>query len=524
MSTLTCLRRPFRTKWRYRLAEFVPVACRRSYQRPTFAPKPVLDYKHIALSSALYEQNCIDRNYAHLAKHAIRIAQLRDENARIDKEIREPRAQFKQLQQEIQNVQEQAQPGATDDGDGLLSTLERARLRAKEIKEYLDGKSRTQKQNVDQLEAMALALPNLSSVHTPVGTQAKILDVVENLGDDKHLMHEKSHVDIGAQLGILNFSQAVKSSGWGWYYLLHEGALLEQALVQFAISNLVQRGWQIVSPPTVTYAHVANACGFQPRDQNGEQQVYSLERSETDQENPEPISHVLTGTSEIPLAALHADSEIKDRDLPLKTAAVTRCYRAEAGARGANTKGLYRVHEFTKVEMFAWTMPDRRNDGPSGTFDTSGEPRTQCEDVYNEMLEVQRKTLTDLGLNFQILEMPTADLGASATRKIDMEAFFPSRRDRDGGWGEVTSASICTDYQTRRLRTRYSQTGTGHMGWPWTLNGTAMAVPRIVAALLECHWDEEHQLMPIPAALKPWMHGIDVIEARRGSPPLRAFA
>jgi seryl-tRNA synthetase len=202
---------------------------------------------------------------------------------------------------------------------------------------------------------------------------------------------------------------------------------------------------------------------------------------------------VLAGTAEIPLAGMKADAQLDEEGLPLKRVAVSRCYRAEAGARGVDTKGLYRVHEFTKVEMFAWTAPDM----------------DAAEEVFDEMIDLQTDILHGLGLHCRVLEMPSADLGASAYRKIDVETYFPSRRDRNDGWGEVTSASICTDYQTRRLATRVRVAG--KMTYPWTVNGTAMAVPRVLAAILENGWDEGEMTVTIPEVLRPWMDGMEKI-------------
>jgi seryl-tRNA synthetase len=247
----------------------------------------------------------------------------------------------------------------------------------------------------------------------------------------------------------------------------------------------------------LVYSHIASACGFQPRDQNGEQQIYAIEQSEKDKSKPQLA---LAGTAEIPLAGMKANQTIEDTQLPLKTVGVSRCYRAEAGARGADTKGLYRVHEFTKVEMFAWTLPD--NTG----YDhfTSSNPGNS-ETIFEEMLSIQKEILEALGLHCRILEMPTTDLGASATRKRDIEAFFPSRRDKDEGWGEVTSTSMCTDYQSRRLHTRTRING--KLEFPHTLNGTALAVPRVLAAILENHWNEQDGTITIPEVLRPFMGG-----------------
>ncbi|KAF4587643.1 Actin-like protein [Ophiocordyceps camponoti-floridani] len=248
------------------------------------------------------------------------------------------------------------------------------------------------------------------------------------------------------------------------------------------------RGYKLVSPPTLVYEHMVSACGYRPRDQNDETQIYKLANSSP--------ARCLTGTAEIPLAAMQAASTLPLDSLPRKHAAVSRCYRAEAGARGAQSKGLYRVHEFHKVELFAWCPP---------LFSTA-------RAVLDEMVEMQIEILRDLGLHCRILAMPCSDLGASASFKIDIEAFFPSRADNhDKGWGEVTSASICTDYQTRRLATRVRlpvKDGKEQISFPFTVNATAVAVPRVLAAVLETCWDEKEECVVVPECLRRYMHGV----------------
>jgi seryl-tRNA synthetase len=270
---------------------------------------------------------------------------------------------------------------------------------------------------------------------------------------------------------------------------------LEQALVQYALSVARRYGWGMVSPPSMVYSHIAAACGFQPRDQNGEQQIYNVQQNSDDAGRKPELS--LAGTAEIPLAGMKANTTLEEAELPLKRVGVSRCFRAEAGARGADTKGLYRVHEFTKVEMFAWTS----NYGEASTA------------VFDEIVSIQIEILQSLGLHCRILEMPSTDLGASATRKRDIEAFFPSRRLKDDGWGEVTSVSTCSDYQTRRLATKVDlRTLGGKLAFPYTVNGTALAVPRVLAAILENGWDEQKMEVRIPEVLWPWMNGLEVIK------------
>ncbi|KAK1761492.1 class II aaRS and biotin synthetase [Echria macrotheca] len=350
------------------------------------------------------------------------------------------------------------------------------------------------------MEALALAIPNLTSDETPRGPEPRVLSYINDHPEPEPALSDRvwrSHVHIGAELGLLDFTGAARASGWGWYYLLDEAAQLEQALVQYALTAAARAGWRQVSPPSMVYGHIAAACGFQPRDGDAETtQIYSIAQDAEDASRGRP-SLVLAGTAEIPLAGMYADTILDETALPRKRAAVSRCYRAEAGNRGAENKGLYRVHEFTKVELFAWTTPDP----------------DEAQEIFDELVDLQTELLGSLGLHCRVLEMPAGDLGASAARKCDIEAFFPSRRDRNDGWGEVTSASICTDYQTRRLATR-ARIG-GKVVYPWTINGTAMAVPRVLAAILENGWDENDKSVTIPPVLRPWMDGKEKIGPRQ---------
>jgi seryl-tRNA synthetase len=350
------------------------------------------------------------------------------------------------------------------------------------------------------IDAMAASIPNLTSDETPRGSEPKVVGYINEHPEPDPSSSDRvwrSHVHICSELNLLDFSGAATTSGWGWYFLLNEATKLERALIEYAISVAEKRGWGTVTPPSMVYSHIAAACGFQPRDQNGEQQVYSIQQNAADVGRKPELS--LAGTAEIPLAGMKANMTLEEADLPMKRIGVSRCYRAEAGARGVDTKGLYRVHEFTKVEMFAWTLPST----------------SASEAIFDEMVSIQTEILTSLGLHCRILEMPSTDLGASASRKRDIEAFFPSRREKGEGWGEVTSVSMCTDYQTRRLATRVDiRSLGGKMAFPYTVNGTALAVPRVLAAILENGWNERNFEVRIPEVLWPWMGGLKVIKPK----------
>lgn len=282
---------------------------------------------------------------------------------------------------------------------------------------------------------------------------------------------EIDHKKIGESLGIMDFATASRICGSSWYYLVGDGALLEQALVQYALSKARQNGYKMVIPPSIVKSEVVSACGFKPRDQNNEKQVYGIEA--------EPLS--LTGTAEIPLGALHSSSTI---ELPKKYVGVSRSYRAEAGARGKDTTGLYRVHEFTKVELFHFTEASK------------------SKEELEELRLFQTSIIEGLGLKAKMLNMPTTDLGAPALKKYDCEAWMPGR----GSWGELTSCSNCGDYQSRRLGIRHKNSE-GKLEYVHTLNGTAMAVPRVIVAIIEQNYDPETLSVKIPQPLIPYMDG-----------------
>ncbi|MCJ1333003.1 Serine--tRNA ligase, mitochondrial [Thelotrema lepadinum] len=463
--------------------------------RPSIAPKPIIDIKSIRRNPELHSQNCEDRNYHAFSKHSKEIVQSFEQWKLLQHQGRSLRERNNKLQSKLTHTKKLNRNGEAQSHD--VVEKERILEEAQKLKGEINEISKQEDTLQSHIEDLAQDLPNLTSSETPVGSEPKVLEYINSHPDSPSSHpHSTSHVQIGADLDLLDFTSAASTSGWGYYFLKNEAALLEQALVQFALSVARNAGFSVVSPPSMVYSHISSACGFRPRDQSGEQQVYSIAQQEADRGRPE-LS--LAGTAEIPFAAMKASTEIEEAELPLRMVGSSRCYRAEAGSRGVDTKGLYRVHEFTKVEMFAWTKPDNES----------------VNELFAQMVSVQKRILEALGLHCRVLEQPSHDLGASATRKQDIEAFFPSRRDRDEGWGEVTSTSICTDYQTRRLATRMRSKAGGALGFPYTANGTALAVPRVIAAILENHWDEKEASVKIPKVLWPWMHGVEVIRRKK---------
>ncbi|KAJ5594787.1 Aminoacyl-tRNA synthetase class II [Penicillium hispanicum] len=495
--------------------------------RPATAPKPTPDVKHIRQNVDRYAQNCRERNFARHAEYPSDIQRLSEEARQLDHDLKTPRARIKQLERTIAKLSIAARQDVNKDEGGsgndkdASEQLAELKAEAQKLKDDSHAIALRQSTCTDEIHRLALSLPNLSSSETPVGNDHRLVNYINFdpqappswTSQAPAQLQARSHVTIGTELGLIDFTSSATTTGWGWYFLINEGAMLEQALVQYALSVARRRGWKPVAPPSIVYSYVAEACGFQPRDQHNEQQIWSIEQNERDRDSKPPRS--LTATAEIPLAAMYAGRDIDAKELPIKMVGASRCYRAEAGARGVDTKGLYRVHEFTKVELFGWA-------------DAAVPDRTTSDDLFAELLDMQTEILTSLHLPCRVLEMPSTDLGASASRKRDIEALFPSRfrpasteshsaavdpaaQQLESAWGEVTSASICTDYQSRRLATRVRGGATKESRFPHTVNGTAMAVPRVLAAILENGWDAERRVVVVPEVLRPWMDGMETI-------------
>ncbi|KAJ7446430.1 hypothetical protein B0H11DRAFT_2248871 [Mycena galericulata] len=322
----------------------------------------------------------------------------------------------------------------------------------------------------ENLLSLALAIPNDTHPSSPLGPESAAVTLSVHGPAPIPATPKRDHVTIARKFGLIDFESA---------------ALLEMALTNYALSIAVKHGFTPVTTPDVVRSEIASRCGFQPRDDpdSPASQVYHI--SSKTQEL------ILSATSEIPLGGMFANKIVADTALPLKVVGLGRAFRAEAGARGADTRGLYRVHQFTKVELFAVTKQE------------------DSEKMMEEMKAVQT-AITEWS---RVLDMPTEELGASAYRKYDIEAWMPGR----GAWGEVSSLSNCTDYQSRRLHIRYqthSPTATKPTTFTHTLNGTAAAIPRLIIALLEngATFDEHGELVGIalPEVLRPfWIGGSD---------------
>ncbi|XP_045163076.2 serine--tRNA ligase, mitochondrial-like isoform X2 [Mercenaria mercenaria] len=326
-------------------------------------------------------------------------------------------------------------------------------------------------------------MPNTSHPQSPVGEEdaAILVDLVghkrETSGDQPQL---KTMLELGEHLGMLRTSNVSLTTGHTTYYFLDQLAMLEQALVKYTVDYLLQKGFQLVSVPDLLHPEIIESCGFKTTGDVA--QVYRLDTAR----HPDLC---LIGTSEMSLAGYFTDEVQKIKDLPIKFAAVSRCYRAET-SHMEDDLGLYRVHQFTKVEMFGVTS------------NSSGE---EGNDLLMELIDIEKTLFSQLGLHFRVLEMPTTELGAPAHRKFDIEAWMPAKQF----WGEISSASNCTDYQSRRLSIKYS-TDSGDLNHCTTVNGTACAVPRTLMAVCETHQNQDGSIN-IPSVLQKCMDGLQVI-------------
>ncbi|CCE89796.1 putative serine--tRNA ligase DIA4 TDEL_0A04640 [Torulaspora delbrueckii] len=325
---------------------------------------------------------------------------------------------------------------------------------------------------------MCSSLPNLVSPNSPA-TEPQIVHWI-NPQDSYEPDAKRDHVNIMVEKGLVDFQTASNVSGTSWFYLLNEGAELEQALVSYALKQAKEAGFQVCIPPSIVRNEVIDSCGFRPRDMNNEQQIYHINDT----------SLGLTATAEIALAGLGINKVMDLSKGPRSVVGVSRSYRAEAGARGKDTKGLYRVHEFTKVELFVWAKPE------------------ESTRLLEKLKDLQIDIVTSLGLSAKVLNMPANDLGAPAYKKYDIEAWMPGR----GSFGEITSSSNCLDYQSRRLNTRFKNELTGKPEYVHTLNGTAMAVPRVILALIENFYCPTTGKITIPEPLRPFMNNRTCIE------------
>jgi seryl-tRNA synthetase len=331
----------------------------------------------------------------------------------------------------------------------------------------------------DTFNSVVRAIPNVVLPDVPAGGEDDFV-TLRTVGTKPSFAFEpKDHADLGESLGIIDIARGVKVSGSRFYFLKGMGARLEIALMSLGLDRAVQHGFEPLITPTLVRPETMAGTGFL-----GEHaaEVYRLEADDL----------YLTGTSEVALAGYHADEILQfpsEDDPALRYAGWSTCYRREAGSAGKDNRGILRVHQFNKLEMFAYVHPDR------------------ADAEHQRLMSYQESMLQDLGLHYRVIETAAGDLGTSAARKYDLEAWVPTQ----GTFRELTSTSNCTTFQARRLDIRY-RTDSGKTAPVATLNGT-LATTRWLVAILETHQQEDGSVV-IPEVLRPYLGGVEVIEPR----------
>ena len=421
----------------------------------------MLDYKFIKDNLEAVKQNIINRN---MTADADKVVELFDKRT--------------ELVTKLQGLQQKRNENAASMKQKLDADKRNELIAAgKAIKEEAAQVEKELKDIEAELEEAARQIPNMVHPDAPIGKLDTENLEVKKVGTPRKFDFEpKDHVQLGESLDIIDFDRGTKVSGPKFYYLKNEAVFLEQALIMYALNTLRKHGFEMFITPDVAKEEVLKGIGFNPR--GNESNVYSIEEEGT----------CLVATAEITLGGYHQDEILDKATLPRFYGGLSHCFRREAGAAGQFSKGLYRVHQFDKVEMFAYALPE------------------QSDQVHEKLRQIEEEIFTGLGLPFHVVDTCTGDLGAPAYRKWDLEAWMPGRNG--GEYGEVTSTSNCTDYQARRLNIKYKDDD-GKNKYVHTLNGTAIAVGRAMLAILENYQNADGSVT-IPEVLVPYC-GFDKI-------------
>lgn len=418
----------------------------------------MLDRRFILENPELVQRNCDNRG---VKVDVARFVDLESQRRKMQAEVEELSRMANAVSKSIGQAKDESEREARKD--------EGRRLREKKEQIQVD---------IDRLGAEATlihnAMPNLTHADSPIGGEDASKELLRGKVDVKPFSFPVlDHVAIAEQHNLIDFEGGARVAGHGFYFLKNEAALLELALQQYAMERLVREGFTPMITPDLARGDVLKGIGFIPR--GPETQIYSVENQDLN----------LVATAEITLGGLYAGEVIDAEKLPIKLCGISHCFRTEAGAAGRASRGLYRVHQFTKVEMFAFTLPE------------------QSDAMHSHFRDLECEIFDGLGIPYRVLDIATGDLGGPAYRKFDLEAWMPGR-GTGGEYGEVTSASNCTDYQSRRLDIRYKTKGEKGTQLVHTLNGTAVAISRALIAILENCQQPDGSVL-IPEALQKWI-------------------
>lgn len=427
----------------------------------------MLDYKFIKDNLDAVKQNISNRN---MTADADAVVSLYDERTALVTQLQELQ------RQRNENAAAMKQKLDADKRNELIAA-------GKAIKEDITKAEKLLSEKEAALDEAARKIPNMAHPDVPIGKlDTENLEVKQVGTRRKFSFKPKDHVQLGESLDLIDFDRGTKVSGQKFYYLKNEAVFLEQALILYALNILRKKNFTTFITPDIARQEILQGIGFNPR--GTESNVYAIEDEGTS----------LVATAEITLGGYHSGEILDKSKLPLFYCGLSHCFRREAGAAGHFSKGLYRVHQFDKVEMFVYCLPE------------------DSDKIHEQLRLIEEEIFIGLGIPFRVVDTCTGDLGAPAYRKWDLEAWMPGRADDshpDGDWGEVTSTSNCTDYQARRLNVKYKDDD-GKNKYVHMLNGTAIAVGRAMLSIFENYQNEDGSIT-VPEALVP-LCGFDKIE------------
>ncbi|MDR1493267.1 MAG: serine--tRNA ligase [Planctomycetaceae bacterium] len=421
----------------------------------------MLDRKFILDNAELVKKNCSDRGVVVDVDRFTTLESLR----------KEKQQHLEDLNRRANDISKQI--GKSKSPDEKLKFVEEGR----DVREMTTATKCELDEISDESDKIHRAIPNMAHPNAPIGAddQANLEFALGKTEIPKFDFEPKDHVEIAEKLDLIDFDGGARVAGSGFYFLKNEAVLLEIALQRYAVELLMKSGFTPMTTPDLARNEVLQGIGFNPR--GNETQIYSVENSDLS----------LIATAEITLGGLLANKTVDAEELPLRFCGISHCFRTEAGAAGRASRGIYRVHQFTKIEMFAFTLPE------------------QSDAMHQELLQIECQVFDGLGIPYRIVDTATGDLGAPAYRKYDLEGWMPGRN----AYGEVTSTSNCTDYQARRLNARYKAKGEKGTRFLHTLNGTAIAISRALVAILELYQQADGSVK-IPSALQKYV-GFDKI-------------
>lgn len=419
----------------------------------------MLDRKFILENAEAVKKNCADRG---VQVDVDRFLELEKQRRELLPKIEDLNRQANDLAKTIGKAKDEAEREA-----------KKAEGRAlRDQKTALEGESEKFAAEIDQL---LRRIPNMTHPAAPVGKDDHSNTEVRRgiTPQPKFDFKPLDHVAIGEKLDLFDLEAGARVTGHGFYFLKNDAVRLELALQQYALDLLSAAGFIPVITPDLARDSILDGVGYIPR--GPETQIYSVAGTDLS----------LVATAEITLGGMYAEQTFEAENLPLKMVGISHCFRTEAGAAGKATKGLYRVHQFTKVEMFAFSLPE------------------QSDAIHEEICGLECKLFDSLGIPYRVVDTATGDLGGPAYRKYDLEAWMPGRGTA-GEWGEVTSTSNCTDYQARRLNCRFRKKGEKGTQFVHTLNGTAFAIGRAMIAILENYQQADGSVV-VPEVLRKWV-------------------